>query len=140
MVGCRSLAAIVLLVVLSCGMRYGAGGTYLQIGEMRESRGGSAQQKICTWSCNAATGHINLCPTVGPACSVCSLGANTVNYTDMAGPSCGAGGYTTSGTRVQDCGVLQLGSCTAIGVCGNLVNQEFNCDEPPVVCPQGNCP
>ncbi len=134
-------AAIALLVALSIGMRYCSTAAYLDSIEMKACRGGAAQARDCTTSCNAWNGFINQCLMVGANCTLCNLGGFTVHYLDMAGPTCSAnGGFTYSPTRNQQCGAKLGGQCIALGVCNPVINLNKPCTAPPVVCPQGNCP
>ena len=136
-----SFSAIGMIAVLMIAMHSSAS-SYLNQAEMFGSRGGGAQAKDCTYSCNSANQYINQCPKAdNRACRVCNNGANTVHYNEMAGPNCSTtGGFTSSPTQTQDCGVQQKGACTGIGACTKLQNQSENCTDPPTVCPQGNCP
>jgi hypothetical protein len=136
-----SFSVVGVIAVLAIAMQSSASGYLTQV-ELFASRGGGAQAKDCTYSCNAANGYINLCPVANNAdCTVCNNGANIVHYTDMAGDSCSQnGGFTSSPTRTQDCGVQQSGRCSAVGACTKLSTTKNNCTDPRVICPQGNCP
>jgi len=135
----RAFTASWLLVALSIGLRYGTAATYLDVAEMQSSRGGGGQARKCSRTCNAANGYINLCPTGVGNCTICSLGTAQSNYLDM-NPNCGPPGQVTSGTQSTNCGLIAQGVCAGIGVCNMGVNTQIPCDQPPVVCPQGNCP
>jgi hypothetical protein len=134
----RAFTASWLLVALSIGLRYGTAATYLDVAEMQSSRGGGGQANKCSQTCNASNGYINLCPTGVGVCTACSLGSTQTNYLDQD-PNCGPPGQVTSPTRNTNCGLVNLGNCTGIGVCTPGINSRTPCNQPPVVCPQGNC-
>jgi len=112
-----------------------ASSTGLTSHELDRLRGGNLQMGFCEESCTKANNYDDDCASGEGTCKGCSNGSTTTRYPAHAG-ECEPGGYEESEDETYDCGLIQDGTCVAVGQCHITVTTTDSCTDPPKIVSQ----